>query len=307
MSSRSLARLRSRASGAAAAAAAAILLCATGVARAAWPQRPPAGPPPPARGVGVTERLGETVPPDLVFTDAGGRPASLGRLVGDGARPTVLVLAYERCPLLCGLILGGLADAASAIDWTLGREYRAVTVSLDPAERPATARRRQAGVLDRVGRGARPEAWPFLVGDEATVRALAAAVGFGYRLDPATNEYDHPAVAIVLTPDGRVSRYLHGYQVAPRDLELALVEASEGRTGTTLDRIILRGYRYDPATRRYEPAVLQIVEGGVAATLFAIAAFVFVVVRRDLERRARELADRRRHIEAAGIAGGAPA
>lgn len=237
--------------------------------------------PPPPRVVlesDIEEHLGGRVNPSLSFTDPAGERVHLGD-ASAGGKPVVLVLAYYRCPMLCGLVLRGAVLGMKKLDWQLGREYRALTVSFDPRDTPASARAKQASTLAGLGRpGVTPGDWPFLVGEEPAIHALADAVGFRYAYDARTDQYAHPAAAIILTPDGRVSRYLYGVTFSARDLRLALLEAGGGKIGTIVDRLILTCYHYDPATRAYGPFVVGFMRLGGAVILLTVAALVSVLL-----------------------------
>jgi len=236
-------------------------------------------------GVDVQEKLGERIPGDLAFTDWKGRRVRFGDLLG--GKPAVLVLAYYRCPALCNLVLSGTARAFSRTGLQMGEDYRAVTVSIDPTETPADAAERRRGYLQTMGRSDQGEDWPFLVGDEKNIRALADAVGFRYRYDEELKVYAHAAVTTVLAPDGKVSRYWYGLEYPPRDLRLSLVEAAGGKVGTTLDRVLLTCFQYDPAARRYGWVVNGIVKGGSLVVAFALAGLLGALWRRELKGRTR--------------------
>ena len=271
--------------GACCATAVALLLAASPAGAQGKFSTPALGPAPlPAavREVDLEEHLGRRLDPALAFSDMDGRAVHLGDYLG-GDTPTVMVLAYYRCPMLCGLVLRGVVDGMKDLSFRLGREYRALTVSFDPRDTPAAARDKRASTLTGLGRAPGDEGWPFLVGEEPAIRALAGAVGFRYAYDARTDQYAHPAAAIVLTPDGRVSRYLYGVTFSPRDLRLALVEAGAGRTGTIVDRVLLTCYRYDPATRAYGPFIVGFMRlggGFILVTVSAIIAALIVAERR---------------------------
>jgi protein SCO1/2 len=243
------------------------------------PALAPAAPPPAVREADLDEQLGRSVDPALVFTDESGHRVRLGDYL-DGAAPVVLVLAYYRCPSLCGLVLHGVVDGMKKLSWSLGREYRALTVSFDPRDTPAAARAKQASTLSGLGPPAPPErAWPFLVGEEAPIRALADQVGFRYAYDARTDQYAHPAAAIVLTPRGKISRYLYGVSFSPRDLRLSLIEAGEGKTGTIVDRLILTCYHYDPAARAYGSFIVGFMRLAGALILATVIGLLLVLYR----------------------------
>ncbi len=256
----------------------------------AWERQDPAagqGPsaePRAVEGVGVEERLGEAVPPDLAFTDASGAPVRLSRYL-DGRRPVVLGLVYYQCPMLCSLVTAGVGRAMRQSGLELGRDFRAVTVSFDPSEKPALAAERQRGYLMALGRPDATADWAFLTGEEGPIRALARSVGFHYRYDQATRQWAHPAVVVVLSPDGRVSRYLYGIDFPARSLRLALVEAARGKVGTSLDRLLLTCYRYDPTGRRYVPYALGLVRLGGLVVLAGLGGLLATLWRREAARR----------------------
>jgi len=211
--------------------------------------------------VRIDEKLGAPLPLDTAFTDWRGRPFTL-RQAFDGHKPVVLALVYYDCPMLCGLILTGLAQSLKKTGLTMGKDYQAVTISFDPAERPGLAAERRRGYLQAVGDSDAGEAWPFLVGTAEASRAVSDAVGFYYKYDPATGEWAHMAAVFVITPEGKVSRYLYGIEYPPKDVRLSLVEAAGGRVGTSFDRFLLTCYRYDPAARKYQPYAFGIVRAG---------------------------------------------
>ncbi|HZZ85938.1 MAG TPA: SCO family protein [Anaeromyxobacteraceae bacterium] len=236
------------------------------------------------RGVEIEEKLGAAVPADARFVDADGRPVRLGDRLGQG-RPVVLVLAYYNCPMLCGLVLGGVARSMRQSGLELGKDFDALTVSFDPREGPALALDRQAGYLQAAGKADAKRSWGFLTGREPDIRALTDAVGFHYKYDPATQQFAHAAAITVLTPEGRISRYMYGIDFPPKDLRLALVEAGGGRVGTSFDKVLLTCYRYDAAGRRYKPYVFGFIRAGGLLVFAALAATLAVFWRREAKGR----------------------
>jgi protein SCO1/2 len=261
------------------------LLGAAGVARA---QGGPAGMPSSSqpqilREVGYDQRLGEAVPLDIVLRDETGAALRLGDALA--GKPAVLSLVYYECPMLCTLSLNGLVGALKALPFEPGRDFSLVTVSFDDREQPEQARRRKKAYVDRYEREGAAENWRFLTGDTAELRRLTTAVGFRFAWDERTQQFAHPAGVVVLTPDGRIARYLYGVEYAPKDLRLGLVEAGEGRIGSPVDQLLLYCYQYDPAQGRYGMVVMRMVRLGGLATLLAVGGFVAVALRR--ERRGR--------------------
>ena len=233
--------------------------------------------------VRIEERLGAQLPLDAVLVDGAGKPFPL-RGAFDGRRPVVLALVYYDCPMLCGLILSGLAKAMRENGLELGQDYQALTISFDPDEKPIQGAERRRGYLQSMGRSDAGTEWPFLVGAGETTRRIADAAGFHYKRDAVSGEWAHVAAIFVLTPDGKVSRYLYGIEYPPKDLRLALVEAANGKVGTSFDRLVLTCYRYDPASRKYEPYAMGFVRAGGLLTLLALGAVIVRLAWRERTR-----------------------
>ena len=231
------------------------------------------------RDVGYDQRLGEQVPLDLVFRDEVGRLIPLRSLFR--GRAMVLSLVYYQCPMLCTLTLNGLASALSVLTFDVGKEFDVVTVSFEPKETAPLAAAKKKAHLERYQRPGAAEGWHFLTGDAPAIAALTRAVGFRYVWDAETRQYAHPAGLVVLTPDGRIARYMYGVEYAPRDLRLALVEASQRRIGNPVDTVLLYCYQYDPARGRYAASVLRLVRLGGILTVLGLASFVLVSLRRE--------------------------
>lgn len=239
--------------------------------------------------VGLDQRLNAQVPPDLEFRDGEGRAVRLGHCFA--GKPVVLVLAQYRCPTLCNQVLKGLLDAARRTPLTAGEDFRLVVVSFDAREQPDLAAAKKAIYAEAYGRpGA--AGWHFLTGGRPAIDALTAAVGFRYVYDPKLDQFAHPSCVTVLTPSGKVARYLFGIHYPPRDLRLALTEASEGQVGSPVDRALLLCYDYDPATGKYTLAALNLVRLGGVLTLAALGAFVVLALRRERRRAAAAPAPR---------------
>jgi protein SCO1/2 len=242
--------------------------------------------------IDVIEHLGDRVPGGLRFQDATGAHVGLDDLLHQG-RPVVVTLGYHRCPMLCGLVLDGLAKAAKAAGLTLGKDFSAVDLSIDPGEDINLLKRAQLRVVAQAGNGATTTDWPFWVSGEdagAAARRLADAVGFRYKYDPTSKQFAHDAVAFVLTPDGTIARYLYGVDYPSRDFRMALVEAGGGRIGTSVDKVILSCYRYDPATRRYGPYVFGFMRIGAGLVFLALAGLLTVLWRKEIQMRKRSAA-----------------
>ncbi len=237
--------------------------------------------PAPLEDVGVVEHLGASIPGDLKLTDQAGDEHRLDQLT-TGTRPVILVLAYYRCPMLCGLVLNGVAKTVREFGGRPGQDFDLLTISFDPTEGPADADRRRTSILSGFGD---PEAsWPFLVADEDSVNRLLATAGVGVKRDPNTGQYAHPAVFMVLTPDRRISRYLYGFDVRPFDLKLALAEAGKGKTGPSFAKLLLRCFSYDPSTRRYGVAIATAYRIGGVVLLLGIGGVLGLLFIRERRR-----------------------
>jgi protein SCO1 len=238
-------------------------------------------PPPAVQKVNVIEHLNEQVPLDAVFTTSEGKPFTL-REAFQGGKPVVLTLVYYRCQALCDLVLSGLTRSLTQTGLVLGRDYRGVTVSIDPGETTFHARQRKRGHLQALGHRDDDPSWTFLTGTDPSIRALAESVGFQYTYDEKTSQYAHAAVVFAVTPEGRLSRYLYGMDFSPRDLRLALMEAGGGRVGTTMDRVLLTCFKYDPASRKYVPYMFGFLKGGALLGFFALFTLLWKLWRREL-------------------------
>jgi protein SCO1 len=239
--------------------------------------------------VGVVEKLGERVPRDLAFVDENGKAVHLGDYLADG-KPVLIALVYYKCPLLCSLTLNGITSALRQQTWKLGQEYRVVTVSFDPDEKPALAREKQRGYLGALG--LLPEEhgkdWPFLTGDKTNIDRLADALGFKFRWDDVNQAWDHTASIMTLAPDGKITRYLYGVQYPSRDVRLALFEAADGKVGTTFERALLRCYAYDTSTKSYRVFAVVFVRIGALLVLGMLVILLTLLWRRDLRRNRAE-------------------
>lgn len=226
--------------------------------------------------IGVTQNLDAELPLDLEFVDDEGRRVTLGSYF-ESDRPVLLSLVYYECPMLCTLVLDGLVRVMEEMEWVPGDQFEVVTVSIDPEETTQLAQQKKASYLRSYGKAEAAKGWHFLTGDEEAIRRLADTVGFRYRYLEENGEFAHPAVLFVLTPDGRVSRYLFGVQHDPKTLRLSLVEASEGGIGNPVDKFLLYCYRYDPAEGRYAPVAMQVmrVGGGVTIALLGTVLLTF--------------------------------
>jgi len=234
-------------------------------------------------GVDVKEHLSAPVPMDLSFTDEDGKLVTLKDYF-DGSVPVLLTMNYSNCPMLCSLQLTALVEGLKKVDWTIGKEYRMVTVSYDPTETQELAHRTHARYMAQYGRPGSESGWHFLHGSEGNVKAMAKALGITYSYNEARKEYVHPATVILATPSGKIDRYLYGLDYPEKTLRLSLVESSEGKIGTTIDQLILFCFHYDANEGRYAPVARNIMRAGGGLTVFMLAGFLTVLSRRDKKR-----------------------
>lgn len=225
----------------------------------------------PLRGVGVDEHVGLRLPLDLMFNDAAGRRIRLGDVFGDG-KPVLMVLAYMRCKMLCSLVLRATTHAVKQLPLELGRDYRLVTVGIDPREDSASAVVKRDELLARAGHPGEPDRWTYLVGADGAIHALADTLGFRYTWDARTEQYAHPAVLFVLTPDGTISRYLQGVQIDPGELAGALRTAASGRLATSsIAETVLSCFDFDPAARAKREAIERYLQIGSLVIVLLLA------------------------------------
>ncbi len=233
------------------------------------------------RDVGIDQKLDQQIPLDLSFHDEKGQLTPLARYFGE--RPVILALVYYECPMLCTQVLNGLMHSMKNLSFDLGKQYEVVTVSINPRERPVLAAAKKSLYTGLYARPGTEGGWHFLTSDEESVRQLAGAVGFRYALDSESGQYAHPSAILLLTPQGKISRYFYGIEYSPRDLRLGLVEASANRIGSPVDQILLFCYHYEPVTGKYGLVISRIVQAAGLATLLTLGAFMLAMFRRDRE------------------------
>jgi protein SCO1 len=237
---------------------------------------------PEANEIAVDEMLGGKLDMDLSFVDHDGKAVQLGDYF-DGERPVLITLNYYRCPTLCSLQLNGLTRTLEQFDWEPGDDYRIVTVSIDPREGPELAANKRSSHLKALG--VTELDWNFLTGDALQIRMLAAQLGIGYAYDAEQDQYAHPAVLMFVSPEGKVARYLYGLEYQPSDVKFALIEASEGRVGSPVDKLILSCFHYDASLGEYGPFAMGIMRLGGALMIVIVGIPMALLWRRERRRR----------------------
>jgi protein SCO1/2 len=230
--------------------------------------------------ISIAQKLNAQVPLDLMLRDETGEVVRLRQFFGHG-RPVLLNFVYYRCPMLCPMVLEGTTESLTHLKFDIGKEFDVITVSIDPRDKASTAAEAKEKYIKHYGRLDSAPAWHFLTAHETAIKQLTDAVGFQYTYDPRTDQFAHGAALLVLTPDGRVSRYFYGFEYKPRDLRLAIVEASEGKVGTMTDQFLLLCFHYDPVTGKYSRNAMMFARAGGLTTVFALGGFIFVMIRKE--------------------------
>jgi protein SCO1 len=242
--------------------------------------KPSSGLPAQLQNVGFEPQLNAQLPLDLDFRDESGRDVRFREYFG--RKPVVLALVYYGCPMLCNQVEMGVVGSLKMLSFNAGRDYEVIFVSFDPRETPDMAAKKKMAALSRYGRPEAASGWHFLTGKEEAVHALASAANFRYSFDARHNLFAHASGIMLLTPDGRISRYFYGVEYPSRDVRLGLVDASAGKIGTPIDHLLLYCFQYNPETARYSATVLRIVRLGGILTIFAIVAGILIFRRRDV-------------------------
>ncbi len=230
--------------------------------------------------VGFKQRLNEHLPLDATFTDEFGRAVSLGDYFG-GTKPVVLAFVYYQCPMLCTQVMNGISSSLRALPFEAGKDFDVVLVSFDPRDTPAAAAEKKRTHLDYWAAQSTAHGWHLLTGDEATIKRVTSAAGFTYQWDDLTQQFAHVSGVLVVTPDGRLSRYFYGVEYSPKELRLALVESGQGHIGSVIDELLLYCYHYDPASGRYGVIVMNLIRVGGVLTMAFILGVMLLARRRD--------------------------
>ena len=234
--------------------------------------------------VGIDQHLNQQLPLDLKFRDENGAEATLRQYFG--SKPIILTMVYYTCPMLCGEVQSGLVSALGILRFDAGREFDVISVSINPSETPADAMAKKKQFLSRYHRAGAEHGWHFLTGDKANIDALAKAMGYRYSYDAKSGQYSHGTAIVVVTPEGKLAQYFYGIEYAPKDLRLALVEASRNKIGNVVDAVMLYCFHYDPASGRYSAQILNVVRLAGLLTVFCMGGFLLVAFRRETRGRA---------------------
>jgi len=221
-------------------------------------------------GIGIDEKLGQFIPLDLTFYDENGNPVSLKQLIHT---PLILAPVFYRCPNVCSFLLFNLAGVINKLPSEPGKEYQVLTVSFDETEKPDLAFEKKKMYLKMIEKPFPEDAWRFLTGDKENIHKLTDAIGFHFKKQG--EDFLHPVTLVILSPDGKITRYMYGTEFLPFDLKMALLEASEGRVGPTLSKVLRFCFSYDPQGRKYVFNTLKVT--GIVTLLFALSLILFLV------------------------------
>jgi protein SCO1 len=237
------------------------------------------GLPPALRNVGFEPPLNGQIPLALKFKDETGREVAFGDYFH--GKPVVLALVYYGCPMLCNQVEQGVVGSLKMLSFNPGADYEVVFVSFDPRESPDMAAQKKTSAISHFGRPQTAAGWHFLTGTQDSIDAISQAANFRYSFDEKTNIFAHASGIMLLTPEGRISRYFYGVEYPSRDVRLGLVDASAGKIGTPIDHLLMYCFQYDPSTARYSATILRIVRIGGLLTIFTIVAGILIFRRRD--------------------------
>ena len=235
------------------------------------------GLPPALKKVGIDQRLNDQLPLDAVFKDEHGSEVRLGQFFN--GKPVVLSLVYYTCPMLCNQVLNGMLGSFRQMSFNAGEQFEVVTVSFDTKETPQLAAAKKQTYMAGYNRPSGATGWHFLTGDDANIRRLTDAVGFRYTWDEQTGQFAHASGIMVATPEGKLARYFYGIDYPPKDLRLALVEASANKIGTPVDALMLYCYHYDPSTGKYGVVIMNVVRLAGVITIILIAGLLLLLRR----------------------------
>lgn len=243
-------------------------------------QTVPNGKPAILQNVGLDQHLGQQIPLDLMFNDETGQGVQLRQYFG--SKPVILALVYFQCPMLCNEVQAGLTGALNGIvRFNVGRDFNVLTVSFDPRDTPKDAAREKQIYLSRYRRAGSAGGWHYLTGRKDQIDALAQAVGFRYAWDEKAQQFAHASGIMLLTPDGKLTQYYYGVEYMPRDIQLGLIEASQGKIGNLADEVLLYCFHYDPTQARYSAAIFNILRLTAATAVLLLGGFMFIMFRRD--------------------------
>ena len=241
--------------------------------------------PPILQKVGIDQKLDAQVPLDVPFQNAKGETVTLRQYLNGGDRPVVLSLVYYNCPMLCPRGLDALSNSLGLMTLDPGKDYQVITVSFDPRDTPRTSAHQKEIQIQKLNRKGAEQSWHFLTGSQSSIQQLTQSVGFRYQWDPQSKQFAHATALILLTPQGKVSKYFYGIDYSPTDLRLGLVQASDEKIGSFVDPILLFCCEYNPMTGRYDLLISRVLALCAAITVLLLGGMVFLLFRFDRNRK----------------------
>lgn len=229
------------------------------------------------KSVGIEQKLGEQLPLDAVFKNEDGNNVKLGEYFGKG-RPVILALVYYECPMLCNEVLNGLTGSLKGISFDAGKDFDVVAISFDAREndKPGLTKNKKAAYVERYARGNTENGWHFLTGTQEEIDKVTKAVGFNYQYDQQTDQFAHAGGIMIITPEGKISRYFYGIDYAPKDVKFGIMESSANKIGNPAEQLLLYCFHYDPSTGKYGLAVINVMRiAGVLTLLGMGGMFLF--------------------------------
>jgi protein SCO1/2 len=239
----------------------------------------------PLKQVGIDQKLNAQIPLGLEFKDETGKVVKLGGYFGK--RPVILAPVYYECPMLCTQILNGLVRSLKVMTFNPGQEFEVVVFSFDARDTTALAAGKKDSYMRRYDRPRTAVGWHFLTGSPNAIKALTDAIGFRYVWDPHTNQFAHASGVMLVTPEGRISKYFYGIEFAPKDIRLALIEAAKNKIGTPVDQLLLFCYHWDASSGKYTAAAMNLLRVAGGATVLLLGGFVVIMLRRDVKERGK--------------------
>lgn len=241
------------------------------------------------KSVGIEQKLGDKLPLDVELKDEDGKTVKLGTYFNNG-RPVILALVYYECPMLCSQVLNGLTGSLKGMSLDAGKDFDVVALSFDAREndKPDLAKNKKVSYMERYGRPGTEKGWHFLTGTQQAIDRVTFAAGFKYKWDEKSDQFAHAAGIMILTPDGKLSRYFYGIDYAPKDVKFGIMESSENRVGNAAEQLLLYCYHYDPATGKYGLAILRVMRLAGVATVLGMGTMIFVLWRKNKKKAAGE-------------------
>lgn len=232
--------------------------------------------------VGIEQKLNGQLPLDATFKDENGNEIKLGKYFG-GGKPVILALVYYECPMLCNEVLNGLTGSLKGISFDAGKDFDVVAISFDTREndKPGLTKNKKQSYLERYNRPGSADGWHFLTGKQSEIDKVTQAVGFNYTFDEQSNQFAHAGGIMIITPEGKISRYFYGIDYSPKDVKFGVMESAENKIGNPAEQLYLYCFHYDPSTGKYGFAILRVMRLMAVATILGLGIMLFVFWRRS--------------------------